>query len=31
MGEKIIKRINEEVAELDEYVKKNKRNIEKLI
>ena len=30
MGEKIIKRINEEVAELDEYVKKNKRNIEKL-
>ena len=30
MVEKIIKRINEEVAELDEYVKRNQRNIEKL-
>ena len=30
MAEKIIKRINEEVAELDEYVIRNERNIEKL-
>ena len=30
MAEKIIKRINEEVAELDEYVKRNERRIEKL-
>ena len=30
MAEKIIKRIDEEVAELDEYVKRNERNIEKL-
>ena len=30
MAEKIIKRINEEVAELDKYVIKNKENIEKL-
>ena len=30
MAEKIIKRINEEVAELDEYVIRNERNIKKL-
>ena len=30
MAEKIIKRINEEVAGLDEYVKRNERNIKKL-
>ena len=30
MAEKIIKRINEEVAELHKYVIKNERNIEKL-
>ena len=30
MDEKIIKRINEEVAELDKYVIINKENIEKL-
>ena len=30
MAEKIIKRIHEEVAELDKYVIRNERNIEKL-
>ena len=30
MTEKIIKRIDEEVAELDERLKRNERNIEKL-
>ena len=30
MAEKIIKRIDEEVAELDEHVKRNERKIEKL-